>query len=173
MGCQDSFKTANYTTIVCFFLVIVAQVSSWIAMTTTSWSTVSLPFDTDGDDHYGLWRKCKSKLITGCITLDGWGDTTYAIVQGFACVGFMSLNLGHLVMLLFIFVDRWRKVVETGTAAAVLLISAAFLWSLCLVIYAFGYSQTGAIYGYSFGFGAVAAGTSLITGLTLIVAARI
>ena len=52
------------------------------------------------------------------------------------------------------------------------MIFTAFIWTLAAVIYAFGYNELGANYGYSFGFGLAAAGLGLISGLLTIIAAR-
>jgi len=173
MGCQDSFKLANKVTRFVFFLMIFCNGANWISLTTTSWSVISLPYDAAGDTHVGLWRRCRSNLITDCRAIDGWAQSaTYGIVQGMACLGFAAINLGHVVLLLFMFVDRWKQSEETGTGAAVLMISGAFIWTLAAVIYSFGYNELGANYGYSFGFGIGAGGLGLICGLLTIVAAR-
>jgi len=172
MGCQESFKQSNSYTLVVFWVILLANACNWIAISTTAWSVIYLPYDTSGDTHIGLWRRCRTKLITGCTSIDGWADTTYGIVQGMAALGFAILNLGHIVHLLFIFVDRWKRSEETGTVSGVLFIAASFIWAMGCVVYAFGYSEVGAVYGYSYGFGIAAGILSLVSGILMIIAAR-
>jgi len=172
MGCQENCKHSNIYTIVVFWVIMLANACNWIAMCTTSWSVIYLPYDVSGDTHIGLWRRCRSKLITGCISIDGWADSTYQVVQGFAALAFAVLNMGHVVHLCFIFVDRWRRSEETGTAAGVLFIAASFIYALCITVYSFGYSETGAVYGYSYGFAIAAGSLSLASGIIMIIAAR-
>ncbi|XP_035827209.1 uncharacterized protein LOC101863204 [Aplysia californica] len=171
MGCQSSFKSAGMMTIITFFVVLLANFCNWLSFTTTSWLVTDLPSDTNGDVNLGLWRRCRSKLI-GCDKLDGYADPTFGAVQAFAIFGFISVNLGFFLIVLFVFWGSCKRNTEVSAASAGVLITAAITWLIAILVFALDVEESGADNGFSFGFAICAAILSLIGGVMMIFAPR-
>ncbi|CAL1548289.1 unnamed protein product [Lymnaea stagnalis] len=167
MGIKDGLTGTRPLVKVAAIIVFVAQVCNWIAFSTTSWYVV-------GHTHIGLWRSC-SDIRMGCDSLDGISDDQFNAIQAFAIFGFMSLNIGFLLILLFMFWGSCRANTETAIASAVLLIFAGSAWLISVAI--FGAEYDDRVLGadgldYSYGLAVCALILSLIGGLFMLVGGR-
>uniref|UniRef100_A0A2C9L410 Uncharacterized protein n=1 Tax=Biomphalaria glabrata TaxID=6526 RepID=A0A2C9L410_BIOGL len=107
MGIKDSFMAANLAMKLVFFIILLANVVNWIAFCTTSWHVS--PFG-----YIGLWR-------FNTIPLDGAPDDEYIAIQAFSIFGFISLNVGFGLIVLYMFWGSCQGNSETNLAAAITL----------------------------------------------------
>ena len=67
MGVKEGFTGASTMVKVALILLVVANLFSWIAFTTTSWGYI----DVNAYKGYGLWRICQEIVDPSCLPTDG------------------------------------------------------------------------------------------------------
>ncbi|CAL1545652.1 unnamed protein product [Lymnaea stagnalis] len=146
MGIKDDFMGAKLLIKISAIVVLVAQLFNWISFCTTSWITTVV-------DRVGLWRHSAPRTL-GSTSYDGTGSDSMAATQAFAIFGFVGLNVGCLLLVLFIFWSSCKGKSETGLAAGISLIVSAVTWLIAVSVIAadFGRIDYQPTFGFSFGF---------------------
>ncbi|CAL1548292.1 unnamed protein product [Lymnaea stagnalis] len=165
MGVADNFVGANLATKIAFFLILLADVVNWIAFCTSSWYVESK--DTT---WVGLWRRC---TVQGCpIQLDGSPDDDIDAVQAFAIFGFIALNVGLLLIVLYMFWEGCKGNAETGIASAIVLYISASTWLISVAIYGAKLDDVGGRFGYSFALAVCALILALFGGILMTIGGK-
>ncbi|XP_013080170.2 uncharacterized protein LOC106065815 [Biomphalaria glabrata] len=166
MGLRDGLASSRILVKLALVIVFVAEVCNWIAFCTTSWYV-------DGTNHSGLWRRCSTSIITGgCSQLDGVADDKMEAVQAFAIFGFMSLNVGFLLILLFMFYGSCRLNSEVSMASGIFLLFSTASWIISVAIYGDRFKDYIERLDFSYGLAVVALGLSLIGGICMLIGGR-
>ncbi|KAH9498883.1 hypothetical protein Btru_004946 [Bulinus truncatus] len=165
MGIGDGLSNTRITVKLALFIVFVAQVCNWIAFCTTSWYV-------NGAVHRGLWRECTGSNIGGCVFLDGYPNDKFEAVQAFAIFGFISLNIGFLLIILFMFYGSCRLNSEVSIAAAIFLFFSTASWIIAVAIFGDMYKESIEGLDFSYGLAVVALGLALIGGVLMIIGGR-
>ncbi|CAL1548290.1 unnamed protein product [Lymnaea stagnalis] len=176
MGVKDGFMGANIATKIAFFVTFLANVVNWIAFCTTSW-TVYEPA-TGNYQWTGLWRACSgasgSASCTGGIgQLDGSSDDDVDAVQAFAIFGFIALNVGLLLIVLYMFWGSCKGNAETGIASAIILFISAGTWLIAVAVFGARFDDfANTRFGYSYALAVCALILALISGIIMIIGGR-
>ncbi|KAI8794247.1 epithelial membrane protein 1 [Biomphalaria glabrata] len=157
MGIKDSFMAANLAMKLVFFIILLANVVNWIAFCTTSWHVSFF-------NYTGLWRYNTSPL-------DGTPDDEYIAIQAFSIFGFISLNVGFGLIVLYMFWGSCQGNSETNLAAAITLFVSAGSWLIAVAIFGAKFEGTER-FGYSFALAVCALILGLIGGIILIIGGR-
>ncbi|CAL1545650.1 unnamed protein product [Lymnaea stagnalis] len=168
MGFQEGFKKSDVVTKVCFYFVLAASFCNWIAFCTTSW--IIRP-----DSHVGLWRSCGGYgSIEGCRPLDGAPSHVFAGTQALGIIGFMGMNIGFLLLLLFMFSSKYSGSSETKKLAGFCLILSALSWTLTIVVFIcyFKVEYSHVSLGFSFGLAFCALILGFCAGIMVLFAGR-
>ncbi|XP_055875309.1 epithelial membrane protein 1-like [Biomphalaria glabrata] len=164
MGVKDGFMGANVLTKIAFFVVLLAVVVNWIAFCTTSWYVFS------GTSYIGLWRQCGA--ATCGTMLDGSPDDEFDAIQAFAIFGFIALNVGFLLIVLYMFWGSCKGNAETGIASAITLFVSAGCWLISVAIFGAEYEDFTGRFGYSYALAVCALILALIGGIIMIIGGR-
>ncbi|KAI8794244.1 epithelial membrane protein 1 [Biomphalaria glabrata] len=155
---------ANVLTKIAFFVVLLAVVVNWIAFCTTSWYVFS------GTSYIGLWRQCGA--ATCGTMLDGSPDDEFDAIQAFAIFGFIALNVGFLLIVLYMFWGSCKGNAETGIASAITLFVSAGCWLISVAIFGAEYEDFTGRFGYSYALAVCALILALIGGIIMIIGGR-
>ncbi|KAK7004599.1 epithelial membrane protein 1 [Biomphalaria glabrata] len=165
MGVKDGFMEANLVTKLSFCIVLFAVIINWIAFCTTSWFLVS------GINYYGLWRACTATTCGSM--LDGSPDDDINAIQAFAIFGFMGLNVGFFLIVMYMFWGSCKGNGETGLAAAISLLVSAGCWLIAVAIFGSKYDDYSVgRFGYSFALAVIALILALVAGILMVVGGR-
>ncbi|GFR79091.1 hypothetical protein ElyMa_002280900 [Elysia marginata] len=167
MGVKDSFTGAATLVKAALLLALLANLCSWISFTTTSWIQQE---GTTSTLHVGLWRLCSDSARSGCDMMDGQGDATFNAVQAFAIFGFVALNAGFVLFLLFVFWESCKGNTEASLAAAILLFVSGGCWMLAAIIFGAEYDEKYNDLHYSYALAIIAAIIAVIGGVVAILA---
>ncbi|XP_059139313.1 epithelial membrane protein 3-like [Physella acuta] len=182
MGVKDGFMGAHILIKIAFIIVLVAQLCNWISFCTSSWYIV-YNVVLNGNNkytHFGLWRSCvRSELFTtsdGCKMLDGAASDWFAATQAFAVFGFVLLNVGCLLLILFMFYGSCKGKSEAMLASGICLIASAVTWILAVIIYGAKvddlYGDNNFDFGFSFALAICALILALVSGILVVVASK-
>lgn len=160
MPVLDRFKDAGVLAKTAFVTLLAAALFVWIAYTCTGWGGYARktePYKRSGR-HVGLWRSCSDdKDSPSCSDLDGWGLEWFSAVQAFVTFGFLGINLGLFLVILYIFTLSCLRDVELGRATAIVCCVSAGLYMIGVIIFAVRYKrdyieqeQRDYTYGYCF-----------------------
>ncbi|XP_059159640.1 uncharacterized protein LOC131943498 [Physella acuta] len=141
MGVVSGFLGVSNYVKVAALVVMVAQILNWIAYCTSSWWVVTTPAAGVLYTHYGLWRACNSGFLPKCAVLDGTGSDNMAAAQTFANFGFVSLNLGCLLLGLYVMLDTCRGNREAGLGTGVTLLTSGVGWLIAVCVFAGSINQ--------------------------------
>ncbi|KAK0053129.1 epithelial membrane protein 1, partial [Biomphalaria pfeifferi] len=164
MGVKDGFMSANVATKIAFFVILLADVVNWIAFCTTSWQVIE-----STKSYRGLWRSCLGAGVCGM--LDGSTDDNVDAIQAFAIFGFIALNVGFLLIVLYMFWGSCKGNAETGIASAITLFVSAGCWLISVAIFGDKYDDAGR-FGYSYALAVCALILALIGGIIMIIGGR-
>ncbi|CAL1548291.1 unnamed protein product [Lymnaea stagnalis] len=167
MGVKDGFMGANIATKIAFFITFLANVLNWIAFCTTSWTVIE-----SGEENWiGLWRTCATG---GCAQTDGSSDDEVDAVQAFAIFGFIALNVGFLLIVLYMFWGSCKGNAETGIASAIVHFISAGTWLISVAIYGAKFDDLypNSRFGYSYALAVCALILALISGIMMIIGGR-
>ncbi|XP_059139320.1 epithelial membrane protein 1-like [Physella acuta] len=164
MGVREGFAKSNIATKIAFFIVLLAVFANWIAFCTTSWYR-------NAGTYVGLWRVCTSSIA--CSVLDGSPNDKLDAIQAFAVFGFMFLNVGFILILLYMFVGKFKGNAEAGIGSAICLIMSAATWLISVAIFGAEYDDNGSDkLGYSYALAVCALILALIGGIIMIIGGR-
>ncbi|KAK7004597.1 epithelial membrane protein 1 [Biomphalaria glabrata] len=162
MAIVDGFMGANIATKIVFFLILLAVVVNWIAFCTTSWYV--------GEEYIGLWRTCRNKSCS--VMNDGNPDDDINAVQAFAIFGFMALNVGFLLINLYMFSSSCKGNIEAGIGAAITLFLSAACWLIAVAIFGAKQDDLPGRFGYSYALAVCALILALIGGFFMLIGGR-
>ncbi|BFZ02657.1 hypothetical protein BsWGS_05696 [Bradybaena similaris] len=170
MGCRDGFANTGTIVKVAFFIVFISMFCNWLAFTTNSWYRAEISTTVGTIYSYiGLWRSCSG---SGCAQTDGTIDTEYGVVQAFGIVGFMSQNVGFLLIVMFMFKHKCQGNNEIRLASAILLMISAVGWLIAVAIFGAEYKDGSEYLHYSYALAVCACGLGLIGGILMLVGGR-
>ncbi|PVD32851.1 hypothetical protein C0Q70_08298 [Pomacea canaliculata] len=168
----ESFQKANIFAKLAFMFLLIAEILGWIAFTTTDWGRMF----TFGGDYvgYGLWRICTNLI---CETNDGWLLEWYGVVQAFAIIGFVTLNLGFFLVILFMFVATCKCNSDLSFWNAINCFAGAICWLISIIIFGIkfddkydqGYGKT---VSYSYILAIIALALMIASGIVLLLTNR-
>ncbi|CAG2217398.1 uncharacterized protein [Mytilus edulis] len=171
MGVVDDFKGASILCKVAFILLLIATLFTCISYTTTDWV-----YEDVGNTHYGLWRRCgEADIPTGCVTLDGWANEWYGVVQAFVTFGFFGILVSFFLVVLYIFVSKCQKNGEVAIAVAIICIATGVFYLIGVIVFAAEVNDwpenntTDYKFGYSFALSIIALVLEIIGGILMIV----
>ncbi|XP_076470298.1 uncharacterized protein LOC143300476 [Babylonia areolata] len=167
MGVKDGFMGASMFMKVAFILLVVANLFSWIAFTTTSWgytdnSSVNKP-------GWGLWRYCRDDG-SACSLLDGTRMDWFASFQAFGIFGFVGLSVALLLVILFMFVGSCSGNGEVKMASLILCFVGGVCWLIAVIIFGAEFEDKGDNeFGFSFALAIIGLICAIVAGVLLIV----
>lgn len=130
MTLRTGFTSTSMFNKLSFIFCIIAMLTAWVSFVMPAWG-YDRQTDKAGLLGYGLWRRCgESDTTSGCIDLTGWNLTWYGVVQAFAILGFMGVNLAFCLVILQIWVPRCIGVKEIAFWNAV----QCFMTALCYIV---------------------------------------
>ncbi|KAL8571720.1 hypothetical protein ACOMHN_060806 [Nucella lapillus] len=166
MGLKDGFMGASVMMKVALILLLVANLFSWIAFTTTSWRYYNT---TSSQVGWGLWRNCGIG-ITGCSQLDGTRSEWYGAFQAFGIFGFVGFSVALLLVVLHMFGGPCKGNGEGKMAAMILCFVGGVCWLIAVIIFAVKFKDTSiTAYGFSFALAIVSLILGIVAGILLIV----
>ncbi|BFZ02658.1 hypothetical protein BsWGS_05697 [Bradybaena similaris] len=163
MGVKDGLATTGIIVKIAFVVVLISMFCNWLAFTTTSW------YRNDADIYLGLWRACQPNRLYLCSPTDGSADTKYGVIQAFGIVGFLSQNVGFLLIILYMFQGTCRGNSEVRLASAILLIVSAIGWLIAVAIFGAKYTEQAEYLHYSYALAVCACGLGLFGGVLMFV----
>ncbi|XP_055875303.1 epithelial membrane protein 2-like isoform X1 [Biomphalaria glabrata] len=174
MGVKDGFMSANTIVKIVFFVVLLAVIVNWIAFCTTSWYVVK---GTPPYTYHGLWRSCSGTASSSSpakcsFVYDGSPDDDLDAIQAFAIFGFIALNVGFLLIVLYMFWGSCKGNGEAGLAAAITLFVSAGSWLISVAIFGAKFQNLGGNLGYSFALAVCALILALVGGILMIIGGR-
>ncbi|XP_059166838.1 epithelial membrane protein 1-like [Physella acuta] len=167
MGLKDGFMGADLLVKISAVIVLVTQIFNWMAFCTSSWY-----INTAANSHLGLWRSCSNVFGAGCGITDGAANDDFAATQTFAIFGFIALNVGCLLIILYMFFGSCKGNKEVGISSGVALIFSAVSWLIAVIVFAAYIDDwvTDPKFGFSFALAIVALILALVAGILMLVA---
>ncbi|KAK7114870.1 hypothetical protein V1264_000854 [Littorina saxatilis] len=157
---------------VALILLIVANLFSWIAFTTTSWGYIDSNIVNFRGD--GLWMRCGESV--GCSRSDGTRLDWYAAFQAFGIFGFVGINLAMLLVVLTMFVGSCKGNAEANMGAVIMCFAGAVCWLIAVIIFAAEWPDwVGNVpdkFGFSFALAIIALIISVVAGILLVVGGK-
>ncbi|KAK7499041.1 hypothetical protein BaRGS_00009588 [Batillaria attramentaria] len=146
----ESIKGANIFGKLAFIFLLIAMFLGWIAYTTANWCRIYITPDDDDYVGYGIWRVADNSepysadFFVGTDKYsgrvgehnDGWLLPWFGAFQAFATFGFISLNVGFFLVVLFIFVGPCKSNKDMGFWNAINCIFGSICWLIAIILFA-------------------------------------
>ncbi|KAK7087869.1 uncharacterized protein [Littorina saxatilis] len=137
-----SFKGANIFTKLAFIFLLCAMLFGWVAYCTNNWGR-SFPSDTNSVyKGFGIWRNGAGNQDPDTqftpINLeanDGWLLEWYGAFQAFATFGFICLNVGFFLVVLFMFVTPCKSNADLSFWNAINTIFGSICWLVAIILF--------------------------------------
>ncbi|RUS87851.1 hypothetical protein EGW08_004384 [Elysia chlorotica] len=144
MSCLGSFKQASIYQKLVFLLLLISVGLAWISFVSAAWGDAYVTAASPGTvTGYGLWRRCgDTDLAPACTDLLGWNLDWYRAVQAFAIIGFVSVHISLLLVVLLVFVPKCTKSQAVTLWISVLSLLSALAYTFAVTIFAVGFDST-------------------------------
>ncbi|KAK7089608.1 uncharacterized protein [Littorina saxatilis] len=186
-----SFKGANLFTKLAFIFLCFAMFFGWISYCTANWGRT---FGEDNNDYYlgyGVWRIGNNEdrnFVRSSLTYvlplptifhaDGWLLEWYGAFQAFATFGFICLNVGFFLVVLFMFVTPCKSNADLSFWNAINNIFGSICWLVAIILFGarfdkkFDTNFSERTLHYSFGLAIITFALQLAAGILLLLTKR-
>ncbi|KAL8566210.1 hypothetical protein ACOMHN_063100 [Nucella lapillus] len=181
-----SFKGANLFAKLAFIFLLIASVVGWISYCTANWARLEKELNkVKYYDGYGVWvvatnwgwnfdptnEKGSHAPLPHVKPTDGWLLEWYGGFQACATVGFVCLNVGFFLIVLFVFVGPCKSNADMAFWNAINNIVGSIFWLIAVLIFGTQKPSKSEL-NYSFGLAIVTLVLQLAAGIVLLLTRR-
>ncbi|KAK7089607.1 uncharacterized protein [Littorina saxatilis] len=177
----ESYKAVNGLTKAALILLTASLYLGWYGYCTASWGRVFPEANSDYFVGYGVWKIAdnRSPLPDVFVAIHGWLLNWYVAFQTFATLGFISVNLGYILILLLVYVAPCKGNADLGFWNGINCIFGSVCWLVAVVVFGVKFDDTFDTFPYddptlqySFILAVVVVAVELVAGILLLVNGR-
>ncbi|KAK7087868.1 uncharacterized protein [Littorina saxatilis] len=176
----ESYKAVNGLTKAALILLTASLYLGWYGYCTVSWGRVYSKAMSDYFLGYGVWRIADNRTpLPELYATHGWLLSWYVAFQTFATLGFISVNLGYILILLLVYVAPCKGNADLGFWNGINCIFGSVCWLVAVVVFGVKFDDTFVTSSYddptlqySFILAVVVVVVELVAGILLLVNGR-